>query len=224
MSSWFTGTWALLLGFCTKCDDVVTGMVVSGRPPHVPGIETMAGLFANTLPLRLRIARDEPALAFFAACQQRQVDATAYEHTSLARAQGWSDLPPGTPLFDTVLAYQNYPTASIWSEKSDLRVAGLRTTLPTTYPLTIDVADMPHAVSVEVTYDERQVDRALAAFVRDGFEVVLSHLVAAPSCTVGALLAVVDARAGQIRAQGSHRRRDSRRDALRAMQTQAAAS
>lgn len=224
MSSWLTGTWALLLGFCTKCDDVVTGMVVSGRPPHVPGIETMAGLFANTLPLRLRIARDEPALAFFAACQQRQVDATAYEHTSLARAQGWSDLPPGTPLFDTVLAYQNYPTASIWSEKSDLRVAGLRTTLPTTYPLTIDVADMPHAVSVEVTYDERQVDRALAAFVRDGFEVVLSHLVAAPSCTVGALLAVVDARAGQIRAQGSHRRRDSRRDALRAMQTQAAAS
>ncbi|EWM10644.1 condensation domain-containing protein, partial [Kutzneria sp. 744] len=47
------GAWAVVLSELTGRDDVVFGAVVSGRPPEVPGIETMVGLFINTIPVRI---------------------------------------------------------------------------------------------------------------------------------------------------------------------------
>ena len=49
------GAWALLLGRLTGRRDVVFGAVVSGRPPELPGVESMVGLFVNTLPVRVRL-------------------------------------------------------------------------------------------------------------------------------------------------------------------------
>ena len=47
--------WAILLGRMTGREDVVFGVTVSGRPPEIAGIESMVGLFINTLPLRVRL-------------------------------------------------------------------------------------------------------------------------------------------------------------------------
>ncbi|MFD4051743.1 condensation domain-containing protein, partial [Streptomyces sp. NPDC058611] len=47
------GAWGLLLGRLTGRDDVVFGATVSGRPPEVAGIESMIGLFINTIPVRV---------------------------------------------------------------------------------------------------------------------------------------------------------------------------
>ncbi|MEE2035509.1 condensation domain-containing protein, partial [Rhodococcus chondri] len=40
--------WGLVLGALTGRTDVVFGATVSGRPPQLPGVETMIGLFINT--------------------------------------------------------------------------------------------------------------------------------------------------------------------------------
>ena len=47
--------WGLLAGRLTGRDDVVFGAVVAGRPPELPGVETMLGLFINTVPVRVRL-------------------------------------------------------------------------------------------------------------------------------------------------------------------------
>ena len=47
--------WGLLLGRLTGRDDVVFGVTVAGRPPEIAGIESMVGLFINTLPLRVQL-------------------------------------------------------------------------------------------------------------------------------------------------------------------------
>ncbi|MFE1948821.1 amino acid adenylation domain-containing protein, partial [Streptomyces massasporeus] len=49
MNTLVQGAWALLLGTLTGRDDVVFGTTVSGRPPELPGIESMVGLFINTV-------------------------------------------------------------------------------------------------------------------------------------------------------------------------------
>src|SRR5207248_692577 len=51
--------WGILLGRLTGRDDVVFGITVSGRPPDVSGIESMLGLFINTVLLRLMVAPGE---------------------------------------------------------------------------------------------------------------------------------------------------------------------
>ncbi|WP_245672572.1 condensation domain-containing protein, partial [Aldersonia kunmingensis] len=50
--------WAILLGRMTGSSDVVFGATVSGRPADVAGVESMVGLFINTIPVRVRIATD----------------------------------------------------------------------------------------------------------------------------------------------------------------------
>ena len=47
--------WGLVLTTLGTRDDVVFGATVSGRPPGVAGIESMVGLFINTVPVRLRL-------------------------------------------------------------------------------------------------------------------------------------------------------------------------
>ena len=52
--------WAILLGRMTGRDDVVFGVTVAGRPPEIAGIESMVGLFINTLPLRVKLPPGKP--------------------------------------------------------------------------------------------------------------------------------------------------------------------
>ncbi len=54
------GAWAVLLNRYSGEEDVVFGSVVSGRPAALPGVETMVGLFINTVPVRVRVDGGEP--------------------------------------------------------------------------------------------------------------------------------------------------------------------
>ncbi|MCP5107798.1 MAG: amino acid adenylation domain-containing protein, partial [bacterium] len=53
-------SWSILLGVYNGSRDVVFGAVVSGRPAHIDGIETMVGLFINTIPVRIRYDENTP--------------------------------------------------------------------------------------------------------------------------------------------------------------------
>ncbi|MET9972353.1 condensation domain-containing protein, partial [Streptomyces sp. NPDC006356] len=53
------GSWALVLAGLTGRDDVVFGATVSGRPPVLADVDSMVGLFINTLPVRVRCAAGE---------------------------------------------------------------------------------------------------------------------------------------------------------------------
>ena len=46
--------WGILLGKYNGKEDVVFGAVVSGRPSELEGVESMVGLFINTIPVRIR--------------------------------------------------------------------------------------------------------------------------------------------------------------------------
>ncbi len=52
--------WATIVSRLTDRDDVVFGVTVSGRPAELAGVETMVGLFINTVPLRVRLDAATP--------------------------------------------------------------------------------------------------------------------------------------------------------------------
>src|SRR5258708_35784461 len=56
LNTFMQTAWAILLGRMTGRDDVVFGVTVAGRPSEIAGIESMVGLFINTLPLRVDLA------------------------------------------------------------------------------------------------------------------------------------------------------------------------
>ena len=55
LNTYIQAAWGILLGRLTGRDDVVFGVTVAGRPPEIAGIESMVGLFINTLPLRIKL-------------------------------------------------------------------------------------------------------------------------------------------------------------------------
>ena len=66
--------WAILLGRMTGRDDVVFGVTVAGRPPEIAGIESMVGLFINTLPLRVKLPPGKPLCDLLQECRTASRD------------------------------------------------------------------------------------------------------------------------------------------------------
>ncbi|MEU8376613.1 non-ribosomal peptide synthase/polyketide synthase [Micromonospora sp. NPDC048894] len=98
--------WLLLLARLTGRDDVVTGMTVAGRPPELPGVDEMVGLFINTLPLRARLDAGESLAAFARRLQREQVTLLEHQHLGLAEIQRAAG---ADELFDTAMVFENYP-------------------------------------------------------------------------------------------------------------------
>jgi mycobactin peptide synthetase MbtF len=98
--------WALVLSRLTDTNDVVFGVTVSGRPPELAGVETMIGLFINTVPMRVQL---DPAAAVGEQCRAVQRSAALLrEHGYLGHAQ-LRALGGVGEMFDTLLVYENFP-------------------------------------------------------------------------------------------------------------------
>ncbi|HEX5255399.1 MAG TPA: amino acid adenylation domain-containing protein [Mycobacterium sp.] len=98
--------WALVLSRLIDTHDVVFGVTVAGRPPELTGVETMVGLFINTVPLRVRL---DPAATAGEQCRAVQRDAALLrEHSYLGHAQ-LRALGGVGEMFDTLLVYENFP-------------------------------------------------------------------------------------------------------------------
>ncbi|RSN79242.1 non-ribosomal peptide synthetase, partial [Streptomyces sp. WAC 05379] len=107
LNSVVQGCWAVLLGRLTGREDVVLGAVTSGRPAEVPGVESMIGLFANTLPVRADVRPQRRAGELIEELARQQLAMMPHEHLPLAEVQSASGIQG--ELFDTVLAFQSYP-------------------------------------------------------------------------------------------------------------------
>lgn len=103
-------SWAVILSRLTDRNDVVFGVTVSGRPAELAGVETMVGLFINTVPLRVQL---EPAAAVAAQCVAVQrTAATLRDHSYLSHAQ-LRTLGGVGEMFDTLLVYENFPSGGL---------------------------------------------------------------------------------------------------------------
>ncbi|WP_234812117.1 non-ribosomal peptide synthetase [Mycolicibacter longobardus] len=100
--------WGVLLGRLTDRTEVAFGAVVSGRPQQLTGVESMVGLFINTVPV---VAASPPGADVVATCQALQRD------TATMRDLGYLSLSTvqraaGNAVFDTLLVFENAPIGS----------------------------------------------------------------------------------------------------------------
>jgi len=164
------GAWAILLSRYSGESDVVFGATVSGRPPDLPGVESLVGLLINTLPVRVEIPPDASLLDWLQQLQRQQVEARQYEHTPLVRIQGWSQVPRGMPLFDTLLVVENYPldaALAVGTQRGGLAITDVRALEQTNYPLTA-VAEVGEELVLRLSYDPHR-------FAEDAMARLLSH-------------------------------------------------
>ncbi len=184
------GTWALLLHQYSNSDDIVFGSVVSGRPFELDGVDTMVGVFINTLPVRVRISAHQSCLEWLQELQWQQLDARQYEYSPLAQVQKWSDVPPGQPLFDSLLVFENYPIDTLLRERGrTMAVSNVSYSGRTNYPLTIGV-ETGHEMVWRIVYDEQRFDAVTIQRMSAHFQHLLWEIVTAAEKRVADISAV----------------------------------
>ncbi len=134
------GAWALLLSRYSGEEDVVFGITVSGRPTELPGVEAMVGLLINALPMRVQVSPELNLISWLQKLQYKQTEMLEYQHSSLVQIQEWSEIPRGTPLFDSFVTFENYPVDVCLREQSgSLKILNVRFFFETNYPLSVTV-------------------------------------------------------------------------------------
>ncbi|HRW07819.1 MAG TPA: condensation domain-containing protein, partial [Caldilineaceae bacterium] len=101
------GAVALLLHQLSGERDVVYGVTFAGRPPELPGVDSIMGLLIHSLPLRVSINEGRSLLPWLADLLQTQVAIEPYSYTPLHAIRGWCNHPQ--PLFHCNLRFQNFP-------------------------------------------------------------------------------------------------------------------
>src|SRR6266542_2561781 len=158
------GAWAVLLSRYSGEEDVVFGATVSGRESGLTGIESMVGVFINTLPVRVRVRGGREVSGLLKQLQEEQAEARQYEYSSLAEVQKWSETVVGERLFESLLAYENYPVDRAMLEEARqgrvLEVREVRGEERTNYPLTV-AAWAGQRMELRLTYQERRYDEVV---------------------------------------------------------------
>ncbi|HEY6331493.1 MAG TPA: amino acid adenylation domain-containing protein, partial [Blastocatellia bacterium] len=107
MATLFVAAWGIVVARCTGANDIVFGMTLSGRPHSLNGVERMAGLFTNTLPLRLPMAAEHTLLSWLRMAGKRLDELYEFVYTPLTDIHQWSEVPAATPLFDSIVAFDS---------------------------------------------------------------------------------------------------------------------
>src|SRR5271165_973585 len=149
------GAWAMLLSRYSGEPDVVFGAVVSGRPPDLDEVESMVGLFINTMPVRVAASGDAYLVPWLKDLQASQLEARQYEYTPVAEIQRWSEIPSGVPLFESLLVFENIPDflqSEADDDVDDYDDSGIPLLERTNYPLCVIV--LPGSrIEISISYD-----------------------------------------------------------------------
>ncbi len=159
------GAWALLLGRFSGDRDVVFGVVSSGRPAELPDVDSIIGLFITTLPLRVGVAPERAPAEWLAAIQRHQLEVRQHEYCPLLQVQEWSEVPSGTPLFDTILIFQNIPVRTAqaaWRSGERLKTQDVRSFQHTSYALSLAVRPREDPLAFSLTADAERFPQAVA--------------------------------------------------------------
>ncbi|HEX7771121.1 MAG TPA: condensation domain-containing protein, partial [Pyrinomonadaceae bacterium] len=152
------GAWALLLSRYSGESDVVFGAVSAQRPPEIDGIESMVGLFINTLPVRVRVYEEMKLDEWLRQLQAEQAEMRQFEYSSLVEVQGWSEVPRGVALFESLLAFENYPVdAALREPNLSLQIKNFTNVERSSYPLSLVVAP-GRELSLKLIYDRSCFD------------------------------------------------------------------
>ena len=192
------GAWALLLSRYGGNEDVVFGATLSGRPPDLAGVESMVGLFINTLPVRVHVPGRARLLPWLQQLQTRQLEREPYSYSPLVEIHGWSSVPSGMSLFESVVVFENYPIDASWDAQDvSLEIDNVRIFERTNYPVTLIVVP-DSSLELRMSYDVDRFDSATAASMLGHLATLLENFAADPHRCLASLPLLTESERRQL--------------------------
>lgn len=171
--------WSVLLGRSNQTGDVVFGSIVSGRPPILPGIERMIGLFINAVPVRVTFTEADSLQSIANRIQQSSLDANEHSFLPLSETNAGS-------LVTHLLLFESYPLeiAQPTSHDADtLRLESVRSLERTHYDLSL-VVSPGDRLRLTFLFNELAYSPDAIAALAANLQTILRALVEDPARTV----------------------------------------
>jgi amino acid adenylation domain-containing protein/FkbM family methyltransferase len=174
------GAWALLLSRYSGEETVVFGTTVSGRPTDLVGAESMIGLFINTLPVRVDVSPGNTVINWLQVLQSQLVEARQYVYSPLVDVHACSEVPRGTPLFESTVVFESMSPQSAPQEPgTDFQISNGSVYEWSHFPLAAVV--WPSAeLTVDLWYDCRRFDLDTITRMLGHFQTLLEGIITAP--------------------------------------------
>ncbi|RKI67440.1 amino acid adenylation domain-containing protein, partial [Corallococcus sp. AB049A] len=170
--------WALVLARHSDTRDVIFGTTLAGRPPELPGADAMLGLLITTQPVRITLPGDaEPVLPWLQSLQAKLLGIQQHQYTPLVAAHGWSDIPRGQPLFQSLFVFENYPfDESVLRRFTAMDLRDLEFGDSTNYPLSATVVPREE-LQLQLVYDAGRFDEDAVRRVLGQWRQALEELI-----------------------------------------------
>jgi amino acid adenylation domain-containing protein len=202
------GSWALLLSRYSGESDVVFGATKTTRRSTVPGAESIVGLFLSTVPVRIRLSDETLLLDWLRELRANWISLRGHEHTPLVKIREWSNVPPGSPLFDSLVMFENRRFDSL------LRAEGgawlnrtLRLLVRTGYPLTLG-AYAGSELLLKIQYDSRRFQPFIITQMLAHLRKILEEMAARPWQRLGEVSLLSGAESRKLLVEWNNTRAD----------------
>ncbi|MCP5150475.1 MAG: amino acid adenylation domain-containing protein [Chromatiales bacterium] len=180
------GAWALMLARYCGSDDVVFGVVVSGRPVDVARSQEMVGLFVNALPARVTVDPRRPLREWLQALQSEQLELREHDYCSLAQIQGWAGLPRGLPPFESTVIFENWYYDSASRETGSAgALRSVKFRKGSDQPLTFDVFASAQMMRLDLLHDPERFETPVVERMLEHLKRLLAGFVQAPAAPLG---------------------------------------
>ncbi|HYC29174.1 MAG TPA: condensation domain-containing protein, partial [Chitinophagaceae bacterium] len=176
--------WAIVLGRYNNTTDVLFGKIVAGRPSEIDGIESMVGLFINTIPSRIKYEKGMAFKELLQQVQEQVLESEHHQYHSLAGIQKASKL--GNKIFDHIFAFENYPY-------ENLEIKNVEAFEQTNYDFNIVAAPGP-SLTITFKYNENVFEKYYVEGIRSAFEFVIGQICTDPAVKIENIALVDDQR------------------------------
>ncbi|KAH8655379.1 hypothetical protein BX600DRAFT_439893 [Xylariales sp. PMI_506] len=147
--------WGLVLSQYCDADDVVFGSTLSGRNSAMPDIESVCGPTVTTVPIRVRIHKDETVSSFLQRLQIEAASMMLFEQRSISDIRKLGDDARSACEFQNILVVQNAQTSAgqnqLMREIDDQATTSRYHTLPLIVEYSLDISG---SSTLEATFDE----------------------------------------------------------------------
>ncbi len=115
LSTLIQGLWSIIYSKYCDSDDVVFGVVTSGRPANLQNVENIVGALINTVPLRVKLHKDDTIIDHLKRIQDAFIQIEPFQFIGLSEIQ--SAVGDKKVSFSNAIVFENYPIPN--DESSD---------------------------------------------------------------------------------------------------------
>ncbi|MEX2964620.1 amino acid adenylation domain-containing protein, partial [Microbulbifer sp. TYP-18] len=178
----FQAAWACVLSLGCARDDVIFGQTVSGRQADVAGIDSMVGLFINTLPVPVVIKGELTLKAWLDDIQRAQSQREAHGFLPLNDIHG-----SGQRLFHSLLVFENYPASSDLTQDLPFNLSKVNSDESTDYAVTLMIQPLK-SFKLTLLHASEVISSAAADILLERLAAVLEVFTVSPEARLGTLV------------------------------------